>query len=116
MTHCRGLCGTALAGLLSTLQSSVVNQVTGIVALEAQIETALCRRRPSPPRVPQGYLDSSMICRYNDDPSNACATTLLGGDGHLDLARRCWRPSPRHSWEPRFRIRWEDQAGTRRPA
>ncbi len=83
-----GLCGSAVSGILGLLKSTVVSDLAGqlTTAIGTEIDSQLCQKATATAPCPTGTTaDSSMICRYNNDPTNACASILIGTDGHMNL-------------------------------
>ncbi len=86
INFCNGFLGTVLN--IGFLKSLIVGQlVTPLVStLTTEIDSQLCQKATATAPCPTGTTaDSSMICRYNNDPSNACASIIVGTDGHIDL-------------------------------
>lgn len=87
ITH---LCSCALAGIAdwSPVKNAILNTLVPQLdsTLKSSIEDQLCQKATPQEPCPTGTTaDGSMVCRYNNDPNKACATTLLGLDGHIDL-------------------------------
>ena len=84
------LCGCALGGIAdwSPVKNLIIGQLTGQLSstLQSTIDDQLCQKATATVPCPAGTTaDGSQICRFNNDPNNACATTLLGTDGHMNL-------------------------------
>jgi len=86
INFCNGFLGSVLN--IGFLKSLIVGQlVTPLVStLTTQIDSQLCQKATATDPCPTGTTaDSSMICRYNNDPNNACASIIVGTDGHMNL-------------------------------
>ncbi|MEJ7728343.1 MAG: hypothetical protein WKG00_03930 [Polyangiaceae bacterium] len=82
-------CGGLIADIAGFLKGFVVDFAYDalIGTLGEQIEQQLCRQaNPAlDPPCPSGTNDVNGVCRYGTDESAACASIVLGTDGHADL-------------------------------
>jgi hypothetical protein len=87
------ICGS---GLLCGILGDILNDISGVLintlttqltsTLSSTIDNELCQKAAAGAPCPTGTTaDSSMICRFNNDPNNACASILLGTDGNINL-------------------------------
>src|SRR5262249_2746034 len=80
-------CGGIAASILNGVSGLIIGTVTSqlISTLQTQIDDQLCQKATPMVPCPGGTTpDSSMICRYNNDPNKACASILVGTDGHIN--------------------------------
>ncbi len=83
-----GLC-SLLSGIIDDFKSALIGYLTSPLTTQIQnaLESALCTKTNTmvTPSCPTGSHDNGGTCYYDASP-NTCLPTLLGLDGHVDLA------------------------------
>ena len=92
----RALSTLLLAPILTTSAAHAQYSIDKVVFHNAaQIDSQLCQKATAAVPCPTGTTaDSSMICRYDNDPTNACASIIIGTDGHVNLGTLLQSISP----------------------
>ncbi|AUX42935.1 hypothetical protein SOCE26_043750 [Sorangium cellulosum] len=91
-------CGGTWVGDALDFVKPIITSFMGSMsdALKTQLDQQLCLKADPvlDPACPDGTNDVAGVCRYGTQPSDDCASVLLGVEGHLDLGRLLASLSP----------------------